>query len=409
VKCPDTFRDAKVVVVSPVAGGSFSVSRHVVDAFDELGADVTDLDMSWLVPPDTWYSANRNPSVRAQLVDYASELVLAETERVKPDLCFVMAQAPLSTKAVEALRAAGVRTAYWFVENYRLTRYWSTIAPSYDWFFTAQRGRFQELLTQTGCANTHWLPLACNPKRHRPRRLTERQRRFYGSDVSFAGFGYYNRRELFRGLSDMDFKIWGSGWESSAVARLVQRDGRAFDHEDFVRIASAAQIHVNLHSAAHVPGVDPDGDYLNPRVFELAACEAFQLCDPRSDLSSMFHVPREIPVYDDIASLRNHILHYSKNPEERRCIARAARARALADHTYVHRMLEVARLTLTRERSLEVPAYSGHLEGFPAISVRRFRDPEDFTALVDELALEDRASDDEVLLRLASVSRRTSP
>ena len=225
-------RNARVLVVSPIDGGSLPISRHVAEAFEELGAEVRFLDFAWLAAPPSWQATASSEEARAHLIDYASQLVLAEVEAFQPELCFVLAQAPLKKETLAAIRSRGTKTAFWFVENYRLTRYWEWLAPHYDWFFTVQRGRFHELLEQIGCQRVRWLPLACNPKRHRRVRLSQKSKELYGSDVSFAGYGYYNRREFLGGLADFDVKVWGPGWEGSALAPLVQNQGRPFDEKE---------------------------------------------------------------------------------------------------------------------------------------------------------------------------------
>jgi spore maturation protein CgeB len=402
------FRGARVLVVSPVDGGAAPMGRHVAEALLELGVEARLMSFSWLAPPGGLAPLARSPEIRASLVEYASALVIAEHTRLRPDLTFVLSQAPLSERATDALRKSGSPVAMWFVENYRLTRSWRFLAPRYDLFFTVQRGPFHEELVRSGCAKAHWLPMACNPRRHRPRRLAEKAVRRYGSDVSFAGYGYYNRRQFFGGLSDFDFKIWGRGWDESPVADLVQEEGRAFEESDLLQIASASKIHVNLHSASHVDGIDPDGDYVNPRTFELAACGAFQMVDPRRDLQDLFTPEVEIPLFHDIGELRRRIIHYLDHPESRRDAALAARKTALGRHTYRHRMSEVLTLALGSVRSaaatVERAAPSVSLPEMPALprlSRRSFRSTSELFDLLDELEREREVTDEEVVLRLA--------
>ena len=60
---PETFRDARVLVVSPMSGGSLPISSHVVEALEELGVTVRHADMSFLVPPSAWESAASDASI----------------------------------------------------------------------------------------------------------------------------------------------------------------------------------------------------------------------------------------------------------------------------------------------------------------------------------------------------------
>jgi spore maturation protein CgeB len=107
-----------------------------------------------------------------------------------------------------------------------------------------------------------------------------------------------------------------------------------------IRIFAATRINLNIHSANHVAGLDPDADYVNPRTFELAACSAFQLVDARTPLPAMFR-DDEVVTFRSVAELRRQITHYLAHPEERAAIAARARARVLAEHTFVHRVSRI--------------------------------------------------------------------
>src|SRR5262249_46290303 len=133
--------------------------------------------------------------------------------------------------------------------------------------------------------------------------------------------------------------IWGSEWTGSGQTEAVlQRSGARIPTEDTVRIFNATDISLNLHSSTYVDGVDPRGDFVNPRTFELAACGAFQLVDRRALLPSLFREGEEIVTFADAGELRGLVQHWLARPDERARIAGAARARVLAEHTYVHRM-----------------------------------------------------------------------
>lgn len=92
----------------------------------------------------------------------------------------------------------------------------------------------------------------------------------------------------FRALLHRDFKIWGSDWEGDALlASRVQRGGRAPVRKNpysFITPQNQHQSHSSLQGGFLVS----DGDFVNPRTFELAAMEAFQLVDRRSLMRNCF-------------------------------------------------------------------------------------------------------------------------
>jgi spore maturation protein CgeB len=197
------------------------------------------------------------------------------------------------------------------------------------------------------------LPQACAPQTHCTLTIADEERERYGSDLSFMGAGYYNRKVFFEKFIDFDFKIWGSEWDlSSPVGRLVQKDGIRINEYECVKIYNAAKINLNLHSSSFHEGVNPVGDFVNPRTFEIAACGAFQLCDHRSELSELFEIGKEIICYKDIDELRSLVTYFLKNPAERTEIASRGQLRAKQDHTFGNRMMEM--LSVIFEHKIDV-------------------------------------------------------
>jgi spore maturation protein CgeB len=143
---------------------------------------------------------------------------------------------------------------------------------------------------------------------------------------------------VLRGLLDLGLRVWGTEWEGSGVLEAaVQRGGARIPTDDCVRIFNATDVNVNLHSSTWVDGVDPRGDYVNPRTFELAACGAFQLVDARALLPACF-APDELTTFATADALRDAVRDWLGRPDDRRAVALAARERVLAEHTYRHRM-----------------------------------------------------------------------
>jgi spore maturation protein CgeB len=255
-----------------------------------------------------------------------------------------MAQAPVSRAFPVRLAKEGVVTAFWYVENWRHLPYWKEIAPLYDYFFHIQPGPFEAQLTEAGCAHHACVLTGCDPEIHRPLELSEEDLDEFGCDLSFAGAGYLNRNQFLAGLTDYDLDIWGVNWTHPALHKHVKRPDQRFTPQLFAKIVAGSKINLNLHSSASYPGVDPNCDAINPRVFEIAACGGFQLCDPCQGLDACFDFETELPVYRSLAELRTLLDHYLQHPEERDAIAQRARQRALADHTYekrAQRMLDL--------------------------------------------------------------------
>ncbi len=337
----------RILVVSPLYGGSLPIARYCSSALIKMGHRVQLMDNSRF--HDALFfakdiAANRQQYNRLMnhLSAFISEAVIGISESFKPDLVLALAQAPLTPECLHIIREQKVTTAYWFVEDFRFMGYWEKIAPSYDHFFTIQKDMFFAELERAGIRNYHYLPVAASPDVHHPVRLSEDERRYYGSDVSFVGAGYYNRRHFLEGLLDFDFKIWGTDWDMhSALAACIQRGGERIGSEEIVNIFNATGININLHSSTYHKGINPFGDFVNPRTFEIIASGGFQLVDRRPPLEELFEAGKELVVFTDLNDLRSKIRYYLDNPEERDRIIERGRQRILREHTYENRMQEM--------------------------------------------------------------------
>ncbi|MDP1569114.1 MAG: glycosyltransferase [Vicinamibacterales bacterium] len=346
-------RAPRVLVAGPIYGGSLETARATARAVSMTAAETKLFDFSVFAPGHHTLDAlgiarsTRN-RLQAGHADFLGEVLVDVALDWRADLVIALAQAPLAEAALTRLREHQVATAFWYVENHRVLPYWSQVAPHYDWFYGIQPGRFLEQLAEAGAAHPGYLPMACDPAVHQPETLTGEQRARFGSAVSFAGAPYLNRRRLLVSLADLDFRIWGDGWNEPALAHLVAGEGQRFDVRDMVRIFNATAINLNLHSAAHVADLDPDPDFVNPRTFEIAACGAFQLVDRRTPLPDLF-APDEMVVFESVPELRRLIDHYLAHPDERQAIADRARTRVLAEHTYEHRVRRILRDALPHD------------------------------------------------------------
>jgi spore maturation protein CgeB len=336
----------RILVVSPLYGGSYPVAGYVTRAFEELGHrpvlhDNAVFDAGRRLLDGVVRNRQHRQNLLDGYVQLMAQAVLARALEMEAQLVFFLAQSPVTEEAVGELRRAGIPTAFWFVEDASLFPYGEKIAHGFDVFFHIQRGPLEEKLRSAGARRVHYLPMAADPTVHRPLQLSEEEKRRYGSELSHVGAGYHNRRHFFASLSDYDFKVWGSDWEQwPAAARLLQEEGRRVSTEEAVKIFNASSVNLNLHSSTFTEGVNPQGDFVNPRTFEVAATGAFQLVDQRALLGDLFEPGREVATFQDLRSCRRSLDHYLAHPEERAAIAQRARERVLAEHTYRHRMEE---------------------------------------------------------------------
>jgi spore maturation protein CgeB len=339
-----TERTLRILVPTPLYGGSYPIALHCADALRDLGHEVEVLDFAefyalYARSDAVTRNARHRKTLQGLLATAFAEFVVARALDWKADLVWAVAQTPLTPPALGELRHSNIATALWFVEDFRLFTYWREVAPFYDAIFTIQRGDFHDQLHDIGAKHVCYLPVAANPAVHRPLTLPPQELARYGSDVAFVGAGYHNRQQLFAKLAISELKIWGNDWPSATpVARLLQEGGRRVTAEETAKIYSATKINLNIHSSVHMQGIDPHGDFVNPRTMEIAACGGFQITDWRSELPDLFDENSDICVVKSESQIAEAIRYYLEHDDERQTMAERARRRVLREHTYGHRM-----------------------------------------------------------------------
>lgn len=334
-------------VVGPMYGGSLPIARYVAKGFAELKQRSRLFDFDAFFGPfqamDTWFKDKRRAApIQATYVEMLSQLILESLDERPIDILIALAQAPLTPRLLTELRARGIVTAMWFVEDGRRFPTWKEISRHYDYMFVIQKEPFISQVRDAGAGSVMYLPLGVDADIHAPGILTQDERNRFGSDVSFVGAGYNNRRQMFASLANFDFKIWGNEWPGmKPFDRLVQERGRRISPEEYVKIFNASKVNLNLHSSSERDGVEPLGDFVNPRTFELAGCGAFQLVDKRVNLPELFEYDTEVATFETRQEMVEKIDYYLAHPEQREAIAQRARERALKDHTYGNRLSQM--------------------------------------------------------------------
>lgn len=337
----------RVLVVPPIYGGSLPTAQFCFDALKDLGHQPFWVNCDKYA--DAFFdmqkcSGNKEHEavLSRKFLEYLSEMIVAKAAETRPDIILALAQAPLDKETVCRLKDLGAPIAFWFVEDFRTLSYWEEMAPAYDSFFTIQKGEFFSKLESIESPPFYYLPQACHPSVHRPLELRPIEKIKFGSKLSFMGAAYYNRTQLFSQLLNYDFKIWGTGWDVESIyGPCLQNAGERVSTEDTVKIYNASLINLNLHSSGFHEAVNPKGDFVNPRTFEIAACGGFQLVDERSELIDLFEIGKELIVFKNGKELKEKIDHYLASPSDGVPIAKASKIRVLEEHTFSRRMKEM--------------------------------------------------------------------
>lgn len=265
--------------------------------------------------------------------------------RIRPDIVLVLDGLEFNVGQIDAIRAAGIRTAIWFTDDPYYTDITSKLAPHYDVVFTLELVCV-EYYRNLGCRDVHYMPLGADPASFRPRNPERSQRH----EICFIGSAYWKRAEFFDQvtpyLASKDTHISGIWWERLKQFHLLSKKielGRWMGPVETAAMYNGAKIVINMHRAhdddtfnnntAGIPAVSP-----NPRTFEISGCATLQLTDVRNDLASFYTPGYDIVTYSSPQEMIEKIDYYLSHEEERQAIAMRGMLRTMRDHTYGRRI-----------------------------------------------------------------------
>jgi len=127
---------------------------------------------------------------------------------------------------------------------------------------------------------------------------------------------------------------WRRAFGASSSARFLPR----LDYyQDLPRFYPQSRISLNCTSRQMKGAV-------NQRVFDVPACGGFVLTDRREQLDKLFEPGREVVTYDAPEEIPALVARLLADDAERERVSWAARRRILAEHSYEHRLTELARI-----------------------------------------------------------------
>lgn len=241
----------------------------------------------------------------------------------RPDLVLVFKGASLAPEAIDRLRqTAGARWVNWFPDGPHLLDLSLRIGRAYDRCFI-----FDTSMVERHRALGHpaeYLAEGFDPAFHRPMPDPGAE----PVPIAFVGSHEPFRAAAVDAVQDLGVVAWGPGWP-----------GGPLYGEDFVRAFSNASIALNIHQFFGEPASGGRyGTGANRRVFELAGIGTAQLCDAKTDLLRNFAEDREIVTFRGAGELREKAQWLLSAPGEREALAERARSRALAEHSWRHRL-----------------------------------------------------------------------
>jgi spore maturation protein CgeB len=323
------FPDTRVLLV-----GAFDEALHAHAglrrrALERLGCRVTTLN---LIGTGGWISRLR----RVGLHDRLARAIAGTT----PALVLVLEGTQVDAAMVASLRhGSGPNWVNWFCDARRSAEDILPFAAAYDAVFVADRTTVAAL-DVAGNPPVHYLPAGCDPSIHRPMRARDRFR----ANVVFAGTATAHRERQLAELIEFGVAVWGPGWRRTKLRDYCR--GELLSHEDYIRAYAGASVAVN------VACTDEEAQLRDPgasrRLFELAAIGVPQVVEDHADIHEHFREGSEVLVArssQELRTLTAEALHDRAWAEQ---VASGARQRALAEHTYMHRLTALLQAAVGR-------------------------------------------------------------
>ena len=315
----ETSRPARVFLVGAFDEGLHAHTALRRRALERLGCRVTSFN---LMGAGGWLSRLRRIGLHDRLARALSQ--------TSPALVLVLEGSEIPAPVVAGLRrGGGVTWANWFCDGGRAASVVRDVAAAYDYVFVAGSAAVATL-SQPGVPPIGYLPPGCDPSVHRPMRSRDQFR----ANVVFAGTATPHRERMLAELVEYGLALWGPGWRRTRLRDYCR--GEVLDQGDYVRAYAGASVAVNVPCSEDA---GPDGDTgCNRRLFELAAIGVPQVVEDRPDLHTHFREGSEILVARTTAELKSLVREALQDRVWAEEVASRARQRALAEHTYMHRM-----------------------------------------------------------------------
>jgi spore maturation protein CgeB len=321
----------RVGVIGHVAPDRFA--ENIIDALRHTGHDVIPLGAAG--PYGRSRTGKRIAALARQVLPVLDERSQRHIVGWAVDAgCEVVINidARISAHAVDQLRRAGMRVAFWFSDAVSsLGRQQMLLAP-YDALFFKEP-HLVERLRATLDLPVYYLPQACNPRWHTP--LTEPGTEPY---LVIAGGQYPSRVRLLERLlaKGIPLKVYGGQfprWFGETTVREAYT-GRYLAREEKSRVFRSAAGVLNTMHPAEITGV-------NVRLFEAAGAGAAVITEYRSTVPDLFSVGEEVLAYQDFDQLVDLATRLLSEPGLTRSLGDSAASRAHRDHTYDLRVASI--------------------------------------------------------------------
>jgi spore maturation protein CgeB len=282
-----------------------------------------------------WRLLDRKP---LRLAAFGEEVV-AHCRNNQPRLLVATGLAPLTEKALQRIRALGVRCVNYLTDDpwnpAQRARWFLQALAHYDRVFTTRQSNIRDLEGLSGPV-VSFLPFGYDADLFRVPSLSDAERKQFESDVIFAGGADSDRVPYIAALARANLKValYGTYWEKYRETRDLTRG--LLDAQEVSKAVTGARIALCL-----VRRANRDGHCM--RTFEVPASGGCMLTEDTDEHRKLFGLEGECVLY-----FQNELEMVVKarwlleRPKERYRLAQAAHAKIIGGrHTYQDRLREI--------------------------------------------------------------------
>jgi spore maturation protein CgeB len=299
---------------------------YVHAACAELGHDARIFHTTGNGRAERWFRSAARRTVPALWTRHWRRALGNVLEAFRPDLVLVVsALVPEDMLSFLSERRRGRKLFCWFGDNPARRPH---LFDRIDHGFVTDSAHLAAL-TAAAVTNASYLSFAASPAHHFPDPGPGD-----AHDVVFVADWAPEREALVAPLAGLDLGLYGPGWRRAAPAVAARARDRFLDLPEWRRLYGNAVLSLNVHQRVCDSGT-------NMRTYEIAACEGCPVVEWKDDLTRDFTPGEDLVTFRDAADLTDTVESLLADRPRARKVAEAARARVLAEHTYVHRVRHI--------------------------------------------------------------------
>lgn len=314
-----------------IAGHAYEDSRadNVRSALEEMGHEVRTLSAvshAWFYNPLRFYSRAIFERVIRREFELDGIKLLRIARNFRPVLVLALTREYPHELLEELDRICKPVKVLWWTDPPGNIRRYGPTELLWDLVFMKDAVAVQKTRLIRG--DVHLLHEAMNPRWHRPLSSQENEH------IAVAGNWYGFRQALVNRLINdgVEIDCYGSRPPAWALPMIVKKHKRHYIvREEKSRIFGAALACLNSFHYG-------EGDSLNCRAFEIAGAGGLQLIESRPAVEQCFEPGKELMVFQTYEELLDLIAQTRRDPNGARRIRAAGAQRALAEHTFRHRL-----------------------------------------------------------------------